>query len=79
MPCCTIASWHMPQENKNFHAQVAINYPTNMLETWLRPSILDNEIFPQNYYLHCTNHMQSGFGGILIGTMINLNSELICF
>ena len=45
-------------------------------ETWLRPSILDNEIFPQNYNLYHTDR-SDGFGGVLIGTKIHLNSELI--
>ena len=45
-------------------------------ETWLKPSILDNEIFPQNYNLFCTD-CSDGFGGVLIGTKMHLNSELI--
>ena len=45
-------------------------------ETWLKPSILDNEIFPQNYNLFRTDR-SDGFGGVLIGTKMHLNSELI--
>ena len=50
-------------------------------ETWLRPSILDNEIFPQNYNLYRTDR-SDGFGGAIISyrypLSINKNQLLVC-
>lgn len=46
-------------------------------ETWLRPSITNNEIFPPEIYEAERRDRPDGYGGVLIAVKKNVNSKMI--
>jgi hypothetical protein len=35
-------------------------------ETWLKPNIINNEVFPENYSIYCKDRIDKEGGGVLL-------------
>lgn len=44
-------------------------------ETWLKPNIHNNEVFPENYNIYCKDRIDKEGGGVLLATKKDFISD----